>query len=128
MTKKIKLPKSGFTIEIKDIINIAVFRGYQAIMMKDANMDISSRNANPEVKLNLTSVYKGQDFVLRNILVALYDKEGNKLEPVEEKFNELPTEDGNLIYDEVDKLIASASVNPLQKKSGKELVSSGMKT
>lgn len=121
MTKKIKLPKSGYTIEIKDAIGIHLFRKYQQIIMKESEVDMTGLNAKnpvPEIKIGLNVVFEGQDFILENILIALYDKEGNKLEPAIDKFKDLPTVDGNLVYAEVDRLVKEASMSDIEKKSG----------
>ena len=68
--------------------------------------------------MGLDAVYAGQDYILRNILLGVYDKDGNKLEPAMEKFGALPPQDGTLVYKEVDRIISNMSMTPKQKKSG----------
>ena len=118
-TRKVKLPESGYVLEIRTALNTSVFRGYQQLLLKEARMGLSQpEKALNDIKMGVDVIYRGQEYVLKRCIVSLTDKDGNLVEPAFEKAMETPKNDGDIMFDIVDELIAGSTMTKKEKKTG----------
>jgi hypothetical protein len=112
---KITLPKSKYVLELKDFISNRVFREYQKMLISDTN--VTNENIS-EIKIKINKIYEAQDYVLENVIVSLTNEEGKVFDKPFDEIMELSTEDGNVIYKQIQELTNGASLSTDVKKNG----------
>lgn len=108
------LPKSGYTLELKDFLNNKIFREYQKILTKDVEIKGSSQDVN----IRMDKIYEAQDYVLERTIVSLTSAEGVAFEKPFDVIMELGVEDGNFVYGKIQELIGGSTMSEDVKKNG----------
>jgi len=112
-TIKIKLPKTQTTVVVSTYLTTGQSRALQSVLFSSGSFDTE---AGKFTGLTGDTFLKMQDKAVEMLVKEVIDKGGNKKEFSKEWLDDLPVEDGNLIFDKINEITGSASLSAEQKK------------
>ena len=127
-TKVFKLKRSRYTAELATEISARVSRGYRRIVTVTATLKVGDGDNKATVdvgEMKLETIMDAQEYVLKNILITLLDKDSNT--KGFEDLLDLPSSDVDPLFNYVDLLINQGTLSTEEKKDGLVAASSSKK-
>lgn len=110
---ELKLPETGYTVVINKTLTIGQSRELQKILLSGS--EFNPQTAKLE-KLPVDVFLKMQDRATELLIKEVRDKNGKTFPFSQEWLFNLPVRDGNLIYEEINKITGAAALTPERKK------------
>lgn len=110
---ELKLPKSGYTVKIAKYLTIGQSRDLQRHMFKDGQYDIEAGKLKD---LPVDAFLDMQDRAAEFLIKEVINKENQSQPYTQEWLYNLPIEDGNLLYNEINKVTSASNLSEEDKK------------
>lgn len=111
---ELKLPVTGVTVVISSYVTIGQSRELQRILMQNSNLDITTGKMEG---INPNSIYAMQDRGTELLVKEYIDKDGTHVPFSSDWLNNLPSQDGELIYNKVNEIVNHANLSDESKKN-----------
>lgn len=112
-TIELKLEQSKKTVVMKKYLTTGQSRELQRLLLSKGTFnatDSKFENIPPQVYLDM------QDTALKFLVIEIRDVEGNSFPYTKEAIDELPIKDGNVVYEQTNKIIEESNLNEEARK------------
>lgn len=115
-TTELILPELKAKVTFYTYLNISEFRQLQRSILKGVTIDPSKPEGENVSEIPADLIYEQQDLALKFLIKEIHTKEGKLVSDIKQFTDNLSLKDGELLYNEINKINRSSDLTPEAKK------------